>query len=218
MISPQDSARSTPPGRVSPWSPPLPAGMEAPVHLSRLAWRWLLHTDLRAEQVKAAQAGRVAPVGLGPDGLDRIMARQERALAVGGDLMPTPRQRWPDVPRAVARAIAIEAMQAEPEEAERFASMTRADKAAVADAKTRGQRAHQAEDFRAQREQCVFLSRFFPVPAPGCWTLEAWTRAQTMQIGRKLAEALAQREQPAEPAWFPDGWRESMVFFGQEVS
>jgi len=195
-----------------------PATLTRTSHLSRLAWRWLLHTDLRAAQRSAAEAGRVAPTELGPDGLDRIMARQERALAVGGDLMPTPRQRWPDVPRAVARAVAIEAMQAEPEEARLFERMVREDKAAVADAKTRGQRAHQAEDFRAQRDQCKFLSRFFPVPAPGCWTLETWTRAQMMQVGSKLAAALAAMEHTAGPAWFPDGWRESMAFFGQEVS
>ena len=185
-------------------------------HVSRLAERHMLLDSLRETQRREALAGRLAPERIDLEDLPRIAGLQHQGLSASKEVIPRPRLKWVEQARKFAAAIAIAKMRrTEPEEAAKYDVLHREGSAKVQEAKRRSDIAGKAEDREIRRLKAIFLSRYFRVPEPNLLSLGFWSLSELRNIGRIMAEALTEAPE-IEPAWFPDGWRESMAFFGQE--
>lgn len=133
--------------------------------------------------------------------------------------------RWPDVLRMMAVAIAETRMRAtEPDEAAKFDEFTGEVHKLRREVKGSGQKRQRAVKLETERRRAVFLSRWFPVPgpAPEVWSfgcvnaLTTWSPSEMSVIVSNLLEHIS-TECPAEPAWFPHGWRDAVVRLGGEA-
>lgn len=179
--------------------------LAAQMHMMRLSLRWLVESEAARAPVTKSTLQKIS--GWSP--------LFDRSLQHGSDHVRRPRQAWLDTPRAIAQAVAIEAMRKEsPEEAKEYARFQAEAPGQITDAFAKSDKAGKKAQLEVMRLRAVFLSRFFPVPAPDQWTTDFWSPEQTERICRILARKLEAVKEPARPEWYPDGWRDSLAAFG----
>lgn len=135
----------------------------------------------------------------------------QAALAQGRQLNTTDsweamEHNFPAVLRAFADQIAANrCLENEPDEYARLEQIPRTEKRMTSLA---GRLVEKDMPRKAYaKERAVFLSRYFPVPAPDEWSTATWTIPQMRELGRKLVTAVNMNSD-AYPLW-PDGWKES---------
>ena len=135
---------------------------------------------------------------------------------------PPPYHQWPDVLRKIAVKIAESRMrESEPREALAYDEFVLESQRLRAAVRHDGKGKRRAVGHEVERRRAVFLSRWFPVPkpAPRIWSykcpnaLTTWSRAEMRLIVASLLQRI-ETENPVEPAWYPDGWRESAARLG----
>lgn len=137
--------------------------------------------------------------------------RKPEHLRIGPERMAV---TWPSVLRALSRVIAIERMTAnEPDEIAKYKQM-QADHQAKLKANARESASFRESLKRRQdHHNDVFLARFFPIPKSGEWHPAFWGDEDLRTICKRLATSVAGIPR-AEPAWYPDGWEESVSALG----
>lgn len=194
-MSPLDSRPrlSEGPVRMSP-----EGAMGAVLRLSRLSLRCQLEAECAKAGKRTADKSTLERLTLGVSVIDQHGAPPMR--------VPKPSGGWVKVPIAVAAAIA-ESRLPEDEKAKYAhfkAEVPKLQKAA------RGERGRRMVDREIERRRAVFLRRFFPVPEPDEWQPGFWSPREHALIESTIINKLKAIENPVEPLWWPDGWKEAM--------
>lgn len=164
------------------------------VGLSRMSLRWQLEQEARRGPVTKSV-------------LERLAMRHTRVEVPGHVALSLERPHggWVKVPIAIAAAIA-ESRLPDGERAKYEAFKAEIPKLM---ARGNGDRARRDIERQIEHNRAVFLSRFFPVPKPEEWGPAFWSPAELDEIETRLRAALRRIKTPAEPTWWPDGWRET---------
>lgn len=195
-------------GPVSPSVSGPPPSMARLFRLQALSLRVLLEAECGKSGKRTADKST----------LERLAIAKARVPMSGGPpmLLDQPSAHWLSVPKSVAIAIACSRLP-ESERLNYAHFEAEAQKVVAAAPGDKGKRRAREE---VERRRAVFLTRFFPVPEPSRWQGETpvggwspgfWSPDEYAQIEEQLRTRLRAIENPVEPLWWPDGWREAMT-------